>query len=79
MDVSGVSTANSAKVHLWAYVGGDEPAVATGADGHRRLPLPRAPQRAVPRRAWLSTADGVQLQQYDCNGTNAQYFRLVQR
>jgi chitinase len=79
IDVSGPSTANGALVHLWTYGGGTNQQWKPESMGSgiwrfrarhsgRCLDVPAA-----------STADGVQLQQYDCNGSAAQSFRLSQR
>ncbi|MEU7894004.1 RICIN domain-containing protein [Nonomuraea sp. NPDC049152] len=75
-DVTDVSTADGALVQLWAYGGGDnqqwQPVEEPGGAYHfvnrhsgKCLDVPGA-----------STADGVQLQQYTCNGTAAQSFTL---
>ncbi len=79
IDVSGVSTANSAKLHLWTYVGGDNQQwlpeqTSTGVYRFRA----RHSGRCIDVPGSSATL-GLQLQQYDCNGTNAQNFRLVQR
>jgi Malectin domain/Ricin-type beta-trefoil lectin domain/F5/8 type C domain len=76
-DVSGVSTADGALIHLWAYVGGSNqqwmPVVEADGTYHfvarhdsKCLDVPGA-----------STADSLQLQQYTCNGTAAQSFSLT--
>jgi beta-glucanase (GH16 family) len=73
------ATGNSVKVQLWAYGGGTNQqwlpeSMGTGIyrfrarNSNRCLDVPGA-----------STASGLQLQQYDCNGTAAQSFRLVQQ
>jgi len=75
-DVSGVSTADSAKVHLWAYGGGNNQqwqAQSLGNGYYRFIARHSGKCLDVPGS---STADGVQLQQYTCNGTAAQSFRL---
>jgi chitinase len=79
IDVSGPSTANNALVHLWSWVGGTNQQwkpelMSTGVYRFRA----RHSGRCLDVPA-ASTADGVQLQQYDCNGTAAQSFRLSQR
>jgi len=77
VDVSNVSTADGALVHLWAYGGGNNQQwlpveEADGAyhlvnrNGGKCLDVPSA-----------STADSVQLQQYTCNGSAAQSFRIT--
>ncbi|MDH6115115.1 hypothetical protein P3T36_004034 [Kitasatospora sp. MAP12-15] len=76
-DVTNVSTADSAPIQLWTYGGGANQqwqpvAEASGAyhfvnrNSGKCLDTPSA-----------STADGVQLQQYACNGTGAQSFTLT--
>ena len=76
LDVTNRGTANGSLIQLWAYGGGTNQqwmpvSVASGlyklvnvASG-RCLDVPAA-----------STANGVQLEIYDCNGTGAQSFRL---
>ncbi|OCI32878.1 RICIN domain-containing protein [Oerskovia enterophila] len=75
-DVANVSTADGGIVHLWAYGNGNnqqwQPVEQAGGTyrfvnrlSGKCLDLPAA-----------STADGVQLQQYTCNGTTAQSFRF---
>ncbi|WP_407675337.1 RICIN domain-containing protein [Peterkaempfera griseoplana] len=75
-DVTDVSTADSAKIQLWAYGSGAnqqwQPVAEAGGTYHfvnrnsgKCLDVPSA-----------STADSVQLQQYTCNGTAAQSFTL---
>jgi hypothetical protein len=76
LDVTGVSTADSALLQLWAYGGGTNqqwlPVVESDGSYHfvnrnsgKCLDVPSA-----------STADSVQLQQYTCNGSAAQSFSL---
>ncbi|BCJ47907.1 hypothetical protein GCM10010168_22660 [Actinoplanes ianthinogenes] len=76
LDVTGVSAADNAKIQTWAYGGGAnqqwQPVAEAGGYHHlvnrnsgKCLDVPAA-----------STADGVQLVQYTCNGTAAQSFRL---
>jgi beta-glucanase (GH16 family) len=76
LDVSGPSVADGALVHLWAYGGGTNqqwlPVAEAGGFVHlivrnsgKCLDVPAA-----------STADGVQLQQFTCNGSAAQSFKL---
>lgn len=76
LDVTNVSTADRAPIQLWAY----------GNDGNQRwLPVEETDgaYHLVNRNSGkcldvpaASTADGVQLQQYACNGTAAQSFRV---
>jgi beta-glucanase (GH16 family) len=81
MDVSGGATAtgDGAKVHLWSYVGGTNQqwqAVSLGGGYYRFIARHSGKCLDTPS---ASTADGVQLQQWTCNGSGAQAFRLVQR
>jgi beta-glucanase (GH16 family) len=82
-DVTGGAgaTGNSVKVQLWA-VGG------SGGTNQQWKPVPLGDNyfKFVARHSGRcldvpgsSTANGVQLQQWDCNGTGAQAFRLVQQ
>ena len=76
-DVSGVSTADGAVVHLWAYGGGNNQQwlPVAEADGYYHFVSRHSGKCLdVPGR---STADSVQLTQWTCNGTVAQSFRLV--
>ncbi|MFC4535261.1 RICIN domain-containing protein [Sphaerisporangium dianthi] len=77
LDVTDVSTADNAPIQTWTYSGGDnqqwQPVPEGGGYYHfvnrnsgKCLDVPAA-----------STADGVQLVQYICNGTAAQSYRLV--
>jgi hypothetical protein len=75
-DVTNVSTADNALIQLWAYGGGTN---------QQWLPVAESTgtYHFVNRNSGLcldvpsaSTADSVQLQQYDCNGTAAQSFSL---
>jgi Ricin-type beta-trefoil lectin domain len=76
-DVTDVSTADSAPIQLWAYGGGSN---------QQWLPVQEADgaYHFVNRNSGkcldvpgASTADSTQLQQYTCNGTAAQSFRLT--
>ncbi|MFC6081272.1 ThuA domain-containing protein [Sphaerisporangium aureirubrum] len=77
LDVTNVSTADNAPIQTWTYGGGNnqqwQPVSEGGGYFHfvnrnsgKCLDVPAA-----------STADGVQLVQYTCNGTAAQSYRLV--
>jgi hypothetical protein len=79
LDVTEVSYANSAKVQLWGYGGGAN-------QQWRPESLGNGYWRFVARHSGKcldvpanSIDNGVVLQQYDCNGTTAQSFRLVQQ
>ncbi|MEU6345656.1 ThuA domain-containing protein [Streptomyces sp. NPDC046977] len=78
-DVTGVSTADAAKIQLWSYSNGANqqwlPVAETGGTFHfvnrnsgKCLDVPSA-----------STADAARMQQYTCNGTAAQSFQLTAR
>ncbi len=76
-DVAEVSSADGGLIHLWTYGGGNN---------QQWLPVEEADgaYHFVSRHSGkcldvpgASTADGVQLQQYTCNGTAAQSFRLT--
>jgi hypothetical protein len=78
-DVAGgaSATAPGAKVQTWDYVGGTN-------QQWEAVPLGNGYYNFVARNSGLcldtpgaSTANGVQLQQYTCNGTGAQAFELV--
>jgi beta-glucanase (GH16 family) len=81
LEIAGGSgaTGNGAKAQLWQYVGGTNQQwkpelMGTGIwrlrarHSNRCLDVPSS-----------STANGVQLQQWDCNSSNAQNFRLIAR
>ena len=79
-DIAGASTANGAKVQLWADNG--------GANHQQWRPVANGEGlwRLVARHSGKcldvtdgSTANGVQLQQWDCNGNPAQVFRIVEQ
>ncbi|WP_410658797.1 RICIN domain-containing protein [Amycolatopsis sp. lyj-112] len=76
-DVADVSAADGGLIHLWTYGGGNnqqwQPVEESGGAYHfvsrnsgKCLDIPGA-----------STADSAQLQQYACNGSGAQSFRLT--
>jgi hypothetical protein len=77
LDVNGVSAADNAVVHLWGYVGGNNQQwlpVSEGGGFYRFVSRHSGKCLDVPA---ASTADGVQLVQYTCNGSGAQSFRLA--
>ncbi|MET0235103.1 MAG: RICIN domain-containing protein [Kibdelosporangium sp.] len=78
IDVSNVSTADNALLHLWAYGGGNnqqwQPVAETGGYFHF-VSRHSAKCLTVPNG---STADSVQLVQLTCDGSAAQSFRLNQ-
>ncbi|WP_434446311.1 ThuA domain-containing protein [Lentzea sp. E54] len=75
LDVSDVSTADNAGIHLWDYVGGTNQQwrVTTGADGYSTL---TARHSGKCLSAPASGADGGQLVQATCTGSAAQSFRI---
>ncbi|WP_245777771.1 ThuA domain-containing protein [Lentzea xinjiangensis] len=75
LDVSDVSVADGAGVHLWDYVGGanQQWRVTTGADGFSTL---TARHSGKCLSAPAGGADGGQLVQAACDGSAAQSFRL---
>jgi hypothetical protein len=78
-DVSNWGTANGSKVHLWSYGGGSNQQwmpVALGNGYYKFVARNSGKCLDVPA---ASTADGVQLQIWDCNGTGAQAFRMAQQ
>jgi len=75
-DVSGVSTADNALIHLWAYGGGNNQQwlpVSEGGGFYHFVARHSGKCLDVPA---ASTANSVQLVQYTCNGTGAQSFSL---
>lgn len=77
VDVSEVSTADNAAVHLWTYGGGDNQqwqAVDEGGGAYHFVNRHSGKCLDVPS---ASTADSVQLVQYTCNGTAAQRFQVA--
>lgn len=77
VDVSDVSTADNALVHLWAYGGGNNQQwlpVDEGAGNYHFVNRNSGKCLDVPS---ASTADSVQLVQYTCNGSAAQRFQVA--
>jgi hypothetical protein len=76
LDVTNVSTADSAPIQLWSYSNGlnQQWQPVEEADGAYHF-VNRNSGKCLDVPA-ASTADGVQLQQYTCNGTAAQSFRV---
>jgi beta-glucanase (GH16 family) len=79
IDVSDVSTANSAKVHLWTWVGGNNQQWIPESMGNGYYRFRARHSGRCLDVPGASTANAIQLQQYDCNGTAAQSFRLAQQ
>ncbi|MGP3690050.1 RICIN domain-containing protein [Streptomyces sp. IBSNAI002] len=77
VDVSDTSSADDAAVHLWTYGGGANQqwqAVDEGGGAYRFVSRHSGKCLDVPS---ASTAEGVQLVQYTCNGTAAQRFQVA--
>ncbi|MET8827202.1 RICIN domain-containing protein [Streptomyces sp. NPDC004610] len=77
VDVSNVSTADNAAVHLWAYGGGTNQQwlpVDEGGGAYHFVNRNSGKCLDVPA---ASTADSVQLVQYTCNGSAAQTFQVA--
>jgi trehalose utilization protein/ricin-type beta-trefoil lectin protein len=77
LDVTNVSTADNAPIQTWTYSGGNNQQwqQVAEADGYYHF-VNRNSGKCLDVPA-ASTADGVQLVQYTCNGTAAQSFRLT--
>jgi hypothetical protein len=76
-DVTASSTADNAAIQLWTYGGANNQqwrAEAVGGGFYRFVNRLSGKCLDVPA---ASTADGVKLVQYTCNGTGAQAFRLA--
>ncbi|QDI67404.1 coagulation factor 5/8 type domain-containing protein [Streptomyces calvus] len=77
VDVSDVSSADNAAVHLWTYGGGANQQwlpVDEGGGAYHFVNRHSGKCLDVPS---ASTADSVQLVQYTCNGSAAQSFRVT--
>ncbi|TDU87213.1 ricin-type beta-trefoil lectin protein [Kribbella voronezhensis] len=76
LDVTNVSAADSAPIQLWSYSNGlnQQWLPVEEADGAYHL-VNRNSGKCLDVPG-ASTADGLQLQQYTCNGTAAQSFRV---
>jgi len=75
-DVANVSTADSALVHLWAYGGGANQQWQPVDEGNGNYHLVSRNSGKCLDVPGASVNDGVQLQQYTCNGTAAQSFSI---
>ena len=76
-DVANVGTADGSLLQLWTYGGGSNQQwtpVSLGNGYYKFVGVGSGRCLDTPS---ASTANGVQLQIYDCNGTNAQAFKLV--
>jgi hypothetical protein len=81
LDVTGGAgaTANAAKIQLWAWAGGTNQQWLPVSEGNGYYHLVARHSGRCLDVPGASGADSVQLQQWDCNGTGAQSFRLVQQ
>ena len=77
IDVTDASTANAAPVQLWQYGGGNNQQWQPVAEGNGYYHFVSRNSGKCLDTPGASTADGIQLQQYTCNGTAAQSFRLT--
>src|SRR5713101_7307569 len=78
-DVTHVGTANGSLIQTWTYGGGlnqQWQPVSTGNGTFKFVARNSGRCRDLPA---ASTANGVQLQIFDCNGSSAQSFKLVQQ
>jgi hypothetical protein len=76
-DITNVGTANGSLLQLWTYGGGTNQQwtpVSLGNGYYKFVGVGSGRCLDIPA---ASTANGVQLQIYDCNGTAAQAFKLV--
>jgi hypothetical protein len=77
LDVTNVGTANGSLLQLWTYGGSSNQQwtpVALGNGYYKFVDVGSGRCLDTPA---ASTANGVQLQIYDCNGTAAQAFKLT--
>lgn len=77
IDVSEVSTADYAGIHLWSYVGGGNQQWLPVSEGDGYYHFVARHSGKCLDVPGSSSDDWVQLIQYSCNGTGAQSFRLV--
>ncbi|MFJ3308806.1 RICIN domain-containing protein [Streptomyces sp. NPDC086549] len=77
MDVTDVSTADSAPVQLWSYGGGANQQWLPVDDGGGAYHFVNRNSGKCLDDPSASTADSVQFVQYACNGTAAQRFQVV--
>lgn len=82
VDVEGASNADGANVQQWGCHGGANQRFkfqgnATGALANGRYKLVSSNSGKCVDVAWASTADGANIAQVTCNGTNAQAFDLT--
>ncbi|OIJ67378.1 RICIN domain-containing protein [Streptomyces mangrovisoli] len=77
VDVTDVSTADNAKLQLWAYGGGANQQWLPVDDGGGAYHFVNRGSGKCLDDPGASTADSVQFVQYTCNGTAAQRFQVV--
>jgi hypothetical protein len=77
LDVSGISTANGATVHLWEYVGGNNQKwiLERAGNGFYRMKARHSGKALDVRNT--STAGGAKLQQWDGSDSDNQLFTLL--
>src|SRR6185437_2053069 len=76
IDVAGPSTSNGALIHLWSDGGWSSQEWQPVQEGSGDYHFVNHYSGLCLDTPAASTADGVQLQQYTCNGTGAQSFAL---
>jgi hypothetical protein len=76
-DVTGVSTADGAPIQLYSWGGGNNQQWTPVAEGNGYYHFVSRNSGKCLDVPGASTASGVQLQQYGCNRTGAQSFRLA--
>jgi endoglucanase len=76
-DVTNVGTADGSLLQLWAYGGGSNQQWTPVSLGNGYYKLVGVGSGRCLDTPAASTANGVQLEIYDCNGTGAQAFKLV--
>ena len=79
LDVTGVSTADSAPIQTWTYGGGNNQQWTPVSEGNGYYHLVNRNSGKCLDVPGAATADSVQLVQFTCNGTAAQSYRLVQQ
>ena len=76
LDVTNVSTADSAPIQLWSYSNGLNQQWLPVEEGDGAYHFVNRNSGKCLDVPGASTADSVQLQQYSCNGTAAQSFTI---
>jgi endoglucanase len=79
IDVTNAGTADGTLLQLWSYGGGTNQQWTPASLGNGTFKLVGVGSGRCLDVPAASTANGVQLQIYDCNGTNAQSYKLVQQ